>query len=394
MGAKAKSDLFDTALSWMKTPVIAPAPLVAQVAGGVANYGAGLAQRDRYVRYLAGFVREWKALEPAERANLLDDPWAFRAFVHGSGSPALMQREAILHLVFPQTFEYSLASTDKRAIAKAFAGLPGVPGVDDDRALAVIRPAVEEAIGEPLNLYAAWFARIWGREEAGRWGEVLRWARRLLDTPDFDAEERPYKLVIADHMRTARRSLEDGGEWLGDLRRAFGSPNNLTSHFEHGPFLRWCDATPGDAATFLRRLWDADELTASHIDDSLALLPKEVLSSPSARVTLSAILLFAIDVTRYPPYRVGVVTKFAELLGETSGPPVDLEEESSLAGTARGGPAGRSPANSRSAARGPPADDRGEWRAVDDRPRGGACSRDAITARRCGHRWRRLRELP
>src|SRR5204863_895928 len=101
-------------------PLTVPESLWEPFDGGVANYGAGLAQRDRYMKYLVTFAREWAHLDDLERGRLLDDPWQFRAFVHGLGGPALMQREAILHLAFPDTFEYALAPADKSKIAKAF----------------------------------------------------------------------------------------------------------------------------------------------------------------------------------------------------------------------------------------------------------------------------------
>jgi 5-methylcytosine-specific restriction enzyme B len=120
-GVDAKRALVEPVLSWMRTPFALTPELIEPFSGGVANYGAGLAQRDRYVRYFVAFVQEWKKLDGEEVARLLADPWGFRELVHGLGGPALMQREAILHLAFRDTFEYAIAPDDKRRIVKAFA---------------------------------------------------------------------------------------------------------------------------------------------------------------------------------------------------------------------------------------------------------------------------------
>ena len=240
-----------------------------------------------------------------------------------------MQREAILHLVFPETFEYSLAPDDKRAIATAFGGLPGTAGADEDHALAVVRKEVEATIGEPLNLYADWFAPIWGRGVSGDWSDVLKWAKRLFEWRGFDEDERNYKLVLGGLMQRARERFETGGEWLPDLRAAFGGGNNLTNwRFEHGPFLTWCEEAPEAASGFLRRLWATDAVTAESLDAALALLPTDILRSPSARLTLTAYLLFGVDATRYPPYRVRALGKFKALLGEAAELPLDLDADS------------------------------------------------------------------
>src|SRR5439155_10336959 len=112
-GVEAKRAIVEPVLTWMEHPVTLPERLVEPFGGGVANYGAGLAQRDRYVKYFVRFVQEWKLLSPEEAAQILDEPWEFREFIHELGGPALMQREAILHLAFPEVFEYAIAPADK-----------------------------------------------------------------------------------------------------------------------------------------------------------------------------------------------------------------------------------------------------------------------------------------
>lgn len=168
--------------------------------GGVAAYGSGTPQLGRYFRYLAIFAQTWTALGRDERENLLDDPWAFRGLVLSIGTSRLMQQDALLHLVYPDTFEYALAPADKRALRSKFAVIPGIQAaVDDDHALAELRTEIEAAIG-PLNLYADWFKRIWKEAEPQQWTQTVHWAARLAEWAGLDAAERQYKLQIAERL--------------------------------------------------------------------------------------------------------------------------------------------------------------------------------------------------
>ena len=242
--------------------------------GGVANYGAALTRRDKQSKCFALFAQGWVALDDDRTWRLLGDPWQFRAFVHELGLPPLMQREAILHLVFPETFEYALAVADKTKIRSAFNGQPRVAEADDDdRALVVVRELVEDALGRPLNLYAPWFQRL-GAANKGRWPEALEWARRFYESDEFGPEERDYKLVVGERMRAAREAVERGDEdWQRVLRAAFDPPNNLVHPiFEKARLLDWCDERPEDAAHFLRALWSADPMSGG-VSEALDLMP-------------------------------------------------------------------------------------------------------------------------
>ena len=329
IGVEAKRELVEAVLGQMSRPVPFPDELSHALDGGVANYGAGITRRDRYVKYFVGFANAWKELDENERSSLLDDPWEFWKFVHDLGETALMQREAILHLVSPETFEYALLQADKAKIVKAFAGLPAASATDNvDRALYATREAVEAAVGQALNLYAPWFVAIW-REDAGQWHEALHWAELLHQASEFDQEERAYKLTVGERMQAARSAfLATEGDWIEKLQAAFDKPNNMTHwQYEHGPFLRWCEAEQGSAEAFLQALWAPDEIDAEGVGKALTLLPTAVLSSPAARLTLVSVLLFGLDVSRYPPYRSTVVSTFEKLVGRgRDGDEVELED--------------------------------------------------------------------
>jgi 5-methylcytosine-specific restriction enzyme B len=330
-GPDAKRTLIEAPLGWMAAAVSIPDDLITPLTGGVANFGAGLAQRDRYMRYFVQFVQAWKAQDRAENNRLLADPSSFREFLHNLGGPALMQREAILHLVDPESFEYALAPADKAKIAKTFAALPSLASArNEDEALAKVREEVEAVIGRPVNLYAPWFTRIWRDAESEGWSTALRVGQQLLGEPDFDAKERDYKLVVAERMQLARQAVESNEpDWPATLRAAFQPPNNLTHwRYVHGPFLRWCDEDPDAARRFLLGLWNAEPSSSDEFGEALSALPQEVLGSPAARLTLASVLLFAVDATQYPPYRATAVANFGALVGgESEDVPVELVED-------------------------------------------------------------------
>lgn len=84
-------------------------PLKALDAGGVAAYGAGKSWRDAYMRFLVRFLIAWKSLETEEAEQRLASPWAFRDFVNESRSSTdALQANALVHLIFPDTFEYMI----------------------------------------------------------------------------------------------------------------------------------------------------------------------------------------------------------------------------------------------------------------------------------------------
>jgi MoxR-like ATPase len=334
MGVPAKQSLIDETLSWAREPLAVPEDLVGALEGGVANFGAALTRRDKQVKCFARFVQGWVALDDAERGRLLGDPWAFRDYVHELELPPLMQREAILHLVFPETFEYALAASDKTKIRSALNAQPRVAEAEnDDQALVVVRELVEDALGYPLNLYLAWFQAFWRAPAAGRWPEALDWARRFYESEEFADDEYNYKLDVGERMSAAREALErDDQAWQEKLRFAFENPPNNFVHprFERPRLLDWCDERPDEAATFLRRLWSGDPFRGG-VSEAIDLLKADVLPGESARISVCAALLAGLDERSFPPYRRTVVDRFQALVGGSDGPPAvtQLPSESS-----------------------------------------------------------------
>ena len=79
----------------------------------------------------------------------------------GSGYRHRMQREAILHLVFPDTFEAITSINDKEKIASALAELVEEPTEDVDRQLQQIRNGLAPEYGNDFSFYEDRVKRLW-----------------------------------------------------------------------------------------------------------------------------------------------------------------------------------------------------------------------------------------
>lgn len=155
IGGRAKRDLITTVLSWSPAPVPIPPERDAALDHGLARVGtAYLTYRPFQLFFLLRFVRDWKRLPEPERARLLGDPWAFKAMLFAVPiTHAYAQREALLHMVHPDTFEAIVSRRHKQGFASQFADLVGQPTDDVDRALLQIRTVVDQRYGPGSSLY-------------------------------------------------------------------------------------------------------------------------------------------------------------------------------------------------------------------------------------------------
>ena len=152
MKGDTKLDRIVTVLGWSNQHIKIPVHLVAGLIPGIASLGAGATHRRSYVRFLIKFVESWKNMESSECDRLLKDPWEFKDFAALSDGKTNAQREALLHLVFPDTFEGMVSVSDKRKIASAFAHLVKEPTDDVDCKLMQIRQGIEAALKMDFRL--------------------------------------------------------------------------------------------------------------------------------------------------------------------------------------------------------------------------------------------------
>ena len=162
----------DKVLGWSPSPVAIPPELVASLVPGLIRPGAGFlgSYRPHQVGFIIEFVEQWKQ-KPNEHVSLLDNPWKFKNFLmnvqptsrllRDGGNRHRMQREAILHLVFSDTFEAIIAVKAKEKIAKRLTHLVKEPTSDVDRKLEQIRKSLAPEYGSNFNFYEAPVKNLW-----------------------------------------------------------------------------------------------------------------------------------------------------------------------------------------------------------------------------------------
>ena len=130
-------------------------PGIAKVGG---QYSRGL---THYVGYIIEFVKRWKELDLDDQHSLLNDPWAFKDFSHASnlyrnlfvGNFYLVQRNALLHLVFPDIFEPIVSADHKNILVERLAKPFESRHADVDRNIQEIRTDLENELGRDFDFY-------------------------------------------------------------------------------------------------------------------------------------------------------------------------------------------------------------------------------------------------
>lgn len=151
----AKREHINTVLGWASQPVSIPPALDEALDYGIARVGvAFLTFRPYQLGFLIDAMLAWKRLSPNQRTTYLNDGWAFKDFLFGLPiSHAYAQREALLHIVHPDTFEPIVSSENKRDFAKRFRYLAPIDSDDVDRQLYAIQQQYIQQHGQRLNFY-------------------------------------------------------------------------------------------------------------------------------------------------------------------------------------------------------------------------------------------------
>jgi 5-methylcytosine-specific restriction enzyme B len=200
-GAERKAEHVARVLSLLPAEVLVPDDVQAALARGFAHYGqGGRAHRHESLRYLARFAREWKRLPGEERTAMLEDPWEFARFVADVRSErADMQRSALLHLVFPDSFEPIVSPGVKAKIAIAFSSYVQDPEAPIDRRLADIRTALEPEHGPGFD--------YWQADLKGRWDQDGESSSQDAARLSQEAVEAAIRALAATKLKPASESL-------------------------------------------------------------------------------------------------------------------------------------------------------------------------------------------
>ena len=322
---QTKASRINEVLSWSPSPMQLSTETVAGLSGGILGTGGGFGDyRPFYVGFILELVQHWKNLPSSERDSLLGDPWEFKrllssvpltsALLKDRWNRPNLQRLALLHLVFPDTFEAIVASQHKSKIATTFANLVTEPAQDVDRQLQQIREQLVVKHGDHHWLfYHDPIKRQWDppAAENGPWDDFVAKARSWEESGLLDEQETNYKIAIGERLAEARVTVLAGHEGWRELVKR-GLRGNLVFQILRSKFIRWMDNFPNDALEALRSLWrDGGASLNTRIQEFSDQLPySDVggiqgtgISGPGTRASLLSVLLMALDVEEYPPYR-------------------------------------------------------------------------------------------
>ncbi len=174
MRGDTKLERIRRVLGWSGQQIAIPEDLVEGLSPGIAAIGGGYGGLLPYmVGFLVEYVDQWKEQDPEKRRGLLVDPWKFKDFGEGidlkgalfqEGSNLhRLQREALLHLVFPDIFEGTVSIQQKEQIAgaKAFAHFVSEKESDLDGKIKQIRQGLEEGLGRDFGFYDDDIRKYW-----------------------------------------------------------------------------------------------------------------------------------------------------------------------------------------------------------------------------------------
>lgn len=163
---ETKITLVETIGSWATSPIVVPDDLRCAASPGIFNGGIGFnTGRPNHLRFLIRLARRWVRFPEEERDTLLDDPWAFKSFLYDLPiDGAVSQRNAILLLLFPETFEDISSRVHKRRIVEAYPEYAGESS-DIDRQMLAIREAKTKEFGQDFSWYAPQVRSTWDNKQ-------------------------------------------------------------------------------------------------------------------------------------------------------------------------------------------------------------------------------------
>jgi 5-methylcytosine-specific restriction protein B len=180
VGADAKRIRIQRVLGWMRRPATIPAEIEEAFGFGTFHGGIGFNVHVwTSLSLLIQFVRHWHTLDPADREEALDDPWAWRNVVYTSPGPKIpAQRDALLYLAHPETFLPIVNRDHRRRIRDAFRDQIDRPTTDIDRDLLQITLALQVDGHAPIDYYRPPYVEVWKPAADGAPDEAVDPARR------------------------------------------------------------------------------------------------------------------------------------------------------------------------------------------------------------------------
>ena len=223
-----EQEVIDKVLSWSPDPVGIPPDLVAGLTPGIAQPGPLFhTSRPFQVAFLIEFAEQWKEQGPSEQRRILGDPWKFKDFVMGLefrtammeeyADKPLAQREALFHLVFPDSFEAIVSLDHKQRIAKGFSNLVTQPTDDIDRQLHQIRQSLEDRYEGGDHFFYRPEIRVQWDDSVKPWDEFVRRAQVYVDSGRLETEEIEYKVRTGRKLAAASTAVLNESDGWGRL---------------------------------------------------------------------------------------------------------------------------------------------------------------------------------
>ena len=330
MGHSTKRERIDRVLGWSPEPVSVPRDLTAAYAPGIANTGTAFGTyRPEMLAFIIEFAEQWKVEETDRREQIIGDPWQFKQFASGfafqsatmrnrSHDTVRAQRDALLHLIFPDTFEGIVSADHKNRIADAFGQYVTEPADDVDRKLQQIHARLDENYGRSINLYDSDIRPQWDdRYKPGLWNEFVQRAKAYVASGKLGPEETDYKTDIAHRLAEAREAtLSERDDWPDLMQKGlFTGDNNLIHYIVLSKLHGWINNQPDGALKALKVLWTQHGSSFSEqITDFCDLLSPDI-SGQGTYANVASVLLMGLDLEQYPPFRMRTFEKAYDITG-------------------------------------------------------------------------------
>lgn len=128
---------------------------------GLVRTGPSFNQwRWQYLRVVVEVALELHRLPATDRSDLLDDPWRFRDWLMRERT-GMQQRQALLHLLFPDTFEAIISTGDKEQIVERLGVRLSERTGDLDRDLFKLRRTMADEYGPRYDYYRPPVVDLW-----------------------------------------------------------------------------------------------------------------------------------------------------------------------------------------------------------------------------------------
>ena len=333
MARDLKERQIKSVLDWSTNQVEIPDELAVGLAPGMIDARPGFnTLRPFQVGFIIEAVEQLKEQEPDKRELLLSNPWAFKEFLTNlefrsklikdrPNSPGA-QRESLLHLVFPNTFEAILAGGKKTiAEAQAFSHFITDQTTGVDHKLAQIRNGLEVELRRDFDFYDSDIQVRWGTN-FNPWSDFVRRAQEYVHSGQLESQEIDYKLEIGEDLAAARNAvLTNAANWHDLLQDALKPTSTWRtlgiSQSNIRAFKRWCSDHLEEALESLQILWVEGDLPASkRLSAFSEKLPDSAFGGKvGARLNVSSVLLMGLDAEQYPPVRL---EKFKDVYTRTA----------------------------------------------------------------------------